>query len=151
MLAAHPVVPTPYPLHAPADVSVEELGGWYAKALEDAIAEVGSGRVAAFLAEPITGSSGGAIVPPDDYWPKIREICDRHGILLIIDEVMTGFGRTGKKFGYQHWDFTPDILVSGKGLAGGYAGPMKALHVDGLSLNLHDVVLFYDANFFQDS
>jgi len=121
MLASHPVVPTPYPLRAPAEIEQKALGAWYAEALEDAIAEVGSGRVAAFLAEPITGSSGGAIVPPDDYWPKIRDICDRHGVLLIMDEVMTGFGRTGKKFGYQHWDFTPDILVSGKGLAGGYA------------------------------
>ncbi len=121
MLASHPVVPTPYPLRAPKEVEREALGAWYAQALEDAIAQVGSGRVAAFLAEPITGSSGGAIVPPDDYWPQVREICDRHGVLLIMDEVMTGFGRTGKKFGYQHWDFTPDILVSGKGLAGGYA------------------------------
>ncbi len=121
MLTEHPVVPTPYPLRAPADVNGETLGTWYADALEEAIARVGSGRVAAFLAEPITGSSGGAIVPPDDYWPKIREICDRHGVLLIMDEVMTGFGRTGKPFGYQHWDVTPDILVSGKGLAGGYA------------------------------
>ncbi|HEY5647661.1 MAG TPA: aminotransferase class III-fold pyridoxal phosphate-dependent enzyme, partial [Pseudomonadales bacterium] len=85
------------------------------------IAHAGAERVAAFLAEPITGASGGAIVPPDDYWPRIREICDRYGVLLIIDEVMTGFGRTGKPFGYQHWDVLPDILVGGKGLAGGYA------------------------------
>lgn len=120
-LASHPVVPTPYPLRCPADVLPADMGAWYAGKLEDAIEQTGSGRVAAFLAEPITGSSGGAIVPPDDYWPRIRQICDRHGVLLIMDEVMTGFGRTGKKFGYQHWDFTPDILVSGKGLAGGYA------------------------------
>lgn len=133
MLAEHPVVPTPYPLRAPADVESGELGTWYAAALEEAIADAGSGRVAAFLAEPITGSSGGAIVPPDDYWPQIREICDRHGVLLIMDEVMTGFGRTGKKFGYQHWDITPDILVSGKGLAGGYAplGGVFASHAIG--------------------
>jgi len=121
MLAVPPVVPTPYPLRAPADIESESLGAWYAQALEDAITAAGAGRVAAFLAEPITGSSGGALVPPDDYWPRVREICDRYGVLLIMDEVMTGFGRTGRKFGYQHWDFTPDILVSGKGLAGGYA------------------------------
>jgi adenosylmethionine-8-amino-7-oxononanoate aminotransferase len=121
MLGSHPVVPTPYPLRCPLGSESPDMGAWYADALEKAIAEVGSGRVAAFLAEPITGASGGAIVPPDDYWPRIREICDRHGVLLIMDEVMTGFGRTGRKFGYQHWDITPDILVSGKGLAGGYA------------------------------
>lgn len=121
MLGKHPVVPTPYPLRCPLGSDSEEMGAWYAQALEDAINELGSSRVAAFLAEPITGSSGGAIVPPDDYWPRIRDICDRHGVLLIMDEVMTGFGRTGKPFGYQHWDITPDILVSGKGLAGGYA------------------------------
>ena len=120
-LIDNPVVPTPYPLRCPPGVDREAMGAWYAETLENAIAEAGSGRVAAFLAEPVTGSSGGAIVPPDDYWPLIREICDRHGVLLIMDEVMTGFGRTGRKFAYQHWDFTPDILVSGKGLAGGYA------------------------------
>jgi len=60
-------------------------------------------------------------VPPADYWPRVRKICDEFGVLLILDEVMTGFGRTGLPFGYQHWDITPDILVSGKGLAGGYA------------------------------
>jgi adenosylmethionine-8-amino-7-oxononanoate aminotransferase len=87
----------------------------------EAALTAGPERVAAFLAEPITGSSGGALVPPDDYWPRVRKICDRHGVLLIMDEVMTGFGRTGTRFGYQHWDLTPDILVGGKGLAGGYA------------------------------
>ena len=81
----------------------------------------GADTIAAFLAEPITGSSGGAIVPPDDYWPKVRAVCDQYGLLLIFDEVMTGFGRTGTPFGHQHWDVTGDILVAGKGLAGGYA------------------------------
>ena len=120
-LTKFPVVPTPYPLRCPLGRDHPDMGAWYAQALEDAIVDAGPGRVAAFLAEPITGSSGGAIVPPDDYWPRIRKICDKHGVLLILDEVMTGFGRTGKRFGYQHWDITPDILVSGKGLAGGYA------------------------------
>ena len=63
----------------------------------------------------------GALVPPDEYWPKVREICDHYGVLFIADEVMTGFGRTGKKFGVDHWDLKPDILVGGKGLTGGYA------------------------------
>ena len=77
--------------------------------------------------EPITGSSGGAIVPPDDYLPGLRALCDEFGILLIIDEVMTGFGRTGARFGVDHWGVRPDILVSGKGLAGGYARDLRRL------------------------
>ncbi len=120
-LTTHPVVPAPYPLRCPLGSDHPQMGAWYAARLEDAIRNAGPDRVAAFLAEPITGSSGGAIVPPDDYWPEVRKICDRHGVLLILDEVMTGFGRTGRPFGYQHWPVTPDILVSGKGLAGGYA------------------------------
>jgi len=82
--------------------------------------------VAAVIAEPIGGSTAGALVPPDEYWPKLAEICRRHGVLLIADEVMTGFGRTGKKFAVDHWGVTPDILVSGKGLTGGYA-PMGGI------------------------
>src|SRR6185437_13485948 len=62
-----------------------------------------------------------AIVPPEDYLPGLRAVCDEFGILLIIDEVMTGFGRTGARFGVEHWGVRPDLLVSGKGLAGGYA------------------------------
>lgn len=120
-LTEYPVVPTPYPLRCPLGAGHPDLGAYYATAVDDAILAAGPERVAAFLAEPITGSSGGALVPPDDYWPRVREICDRHGVLLIMDEVMTGFGRTGARFGYQHWDVTPDILVGGKGLAGGYA------------------------------
>jgi len=77
--------------------------------------------VAAFVAEPISGSTIGAVCPPDDYWPRIAEICRDRGILLIMDEVMTGFGRTGKRFALEHWNVVPDILVGGKGLGGGYA------------------------------
>jgi adenosylmethionine-8-amino-7-oxononanoate aminotransferase len=65
-------------------------------------------------------------VPPDDYWPRLAALCRKHGVLLIADEVMTGFGRTGKKFAVDHWGVTPDILVSGKGLTGGYA-PMAGI------------------------
>ena len=71
--------------------------------------------IAALVVEPMTGSSGGAIVPPDGYLPGVRALCDEFGILLIIDEVMTGFGRTGPKFGVDHWDVRPDILVVGQG------------------------------------
>lgn len=76
--------------------------------------------VAAILVEPVSGASGGALVPPDDYLPGLRALCDEHDILLIADEVMTGFGRTGKNFGVDHHDVVPDLLVSGKGLGGGY-------------------------------
>src|SRR5581483_10922361 len=85
-----------------------------------AVEAEGPDTIAAFVAEPITGSSGGAIVPPDGYHAGLRALCDEFGILLIIDEVMTGFGRTGTRFGWEHWGARPDILVSGKGLAGGY-------------------------------
>ncbi len=76
--------------------------------------------VAAIVVEPVSGASGGALVPPDDYLPGLRSICDDHGILLICDEVMTGFGRTGTKFGADHVGVVPDLLVGGKGLGGGY-------------------------------
>ena len=111
-------VEAPYPLRCPAG---PDCGLYYAELLKDKIEALGAENVAAFIAEPITGSSGGAIVPPDDYWPAVREICDDYGVLLILDEVMTGFGRTGVDFGFQHWPISPDILVGGKGLAGGYA------------------------------
>lgn len=82
--------------------------------------------VAALVVEPVSGASGGALVPPDDYLPGLRSICDDHGILLICDEVMTGFGRTGAKFGADHVGVVPDLLVGGKGLGGGYV-PMGAV------------------------
>jgi len=120
-LTDFPTVPTPYLLRCPLGRDHPDAGEYYAEAVRDAILKAGPGNVAAFVAEPITGASGGALVPPDDYWPRVREICSEFGVLLIMDEVMTGFGRTGTRFGYQHWPIVPDILVSGKGLAGGYA------------------------------
>src|SRR5260370_37831486 len=65
------------------------------------------------------GSSGGVVPPVKEYWPKIREICTRYDVLLIADEVMTGFGRTGRRFGVDRWDVVPDILIGGQGLTGG--------------------------------
>ncbi|WP_316899406.1 putrescine aminotransferase [Pseudodesulfovibrio indicus] len=75
-------------------------------------------EIAAVVAEPIQGEAG-AIVPPDDYWPRLREICDKYDVLLIADEVQTGFGRTGEIFGVDHWDVQPDIMCFGKALGGG--------------------------------
>jgi adenosylmethionine-8-amino-7-oxononanoate aminotransferase len=76
--------------------------------------------VAAFVAEPIVGATLAAAVPPDDYWPAIAEVCRRHGVLLIADEVMTGFGRTGRWFALDHWGVHPDMLVAAKGATSGY-------------------------------
>jgi adenosylmethionine-8-amino-7-oxononanoate aminotransferase len=88
--------------------------------LERAIAEAGRGRVAAFVAEPIVGATLGAVAPPDDYWPAVAEVCRRHGILLVADEVMTGFGRTGRWFGLDHWGVRADVMAAAKGVASGY-------------------------------
>jgi adenosylmethionine-8-amino-7-oxononanoate aminotransferase len=88
--------------------------------LDAAIRDAGAGRVAAFVAEPIVGATLAAAVPPDDYWPAIADVCARHGVLLIADEVMTGFGRTGRWFGVDHWGVRPDILVAAKGATSGY-------------------------------
>jgi adenosylmethionine-8-amino-7-oxononanoate aminotransferase len=94
--------------------------------LEEAILKEGSPTVAAFLAESIGGSSTGARVPPRSYFRRIREICDRHGVLWIADEVMCGMGRTGKWFACEHFDAVPDLMVLGKGLNAG-AVPLSAV------------------------
>jgi adenosylmethionine-8-amino-7-oxononanoate aminotransferase len=98
--------------------------------LEETILAYGVENVAAFIAEPISGSSLGAASPPPAYWPRIREICDRYGVLLIVDEVLTGMGRTGRWWGIDHWDVQPDILCTSKGIAGGYVpfGAVVARH-----------------------
>ncbi len=90
-----------------------------ARDVERAITHEGANTVAAFIAEPISAASG-IHLPHPDYWPLIREICDRHGVILICDEVITGFGRTGKMFATEHWDVSADIRVVAKGLTSGY-------------------------------
>ncbi|WP_163099979.1 aspartate aminotransferase family protein [Peribacillus alkalitolerans] len=89
--------------------------------LESVILELGPENISAFIAEPIVGSQLGAVSPPEAYFKEIRNICDKYNILLIVDEVMTGFGRTGKDFGIQHFGVTPDIITFGKGVSAGYA------------------------------
>jgi adenosylmethionine-8-amino-7-oxononanoate aminotransferase len=120
-LAKYPHAPTPWPLRCALGAHHPDAGRHYVDAPRAAIEAAGPDTIAAFAVEPITGSSGGAIVPPAGYLQGVRALCDEFGILLIVDEVMTGFGRTGKKFGCDHWGLKPDILVAGKGLAGGYA------------------------------
>ncbi len=92
----------------------------HAESLDRAIREIGPGSVAAFIAEPIVGATLGAAVPTEDYWPAVTEVCRTHGVLLIADEVMTGFGRTGTWFGLDHWGVRADILTAGKGSTSGY-------------------------------
>ncbi|HEX7035118.1 MAG TPA: aminotransferase class III-fold pyridoxal phosphate-dependent enzyme [Pseudomonadales bacterium] len=121
VLVEFPRVPTPYPLRCPLGPHHPDTGRYYVERLREVLEREGPETVAALIAEPITGSSGGALVPPDPYWTEVRRLCDEHGVLLVLDEVMTGFGRTGTRFGYQHWPIEPDILIAGKGLAGGYA------------------------------
>ena len=101
-----------------------ECASLCAQATEDLILFHGANTVAALIAEPIT-SAGGAIVPGDEYWPMVRDICDRHGVLLIADEVVCGFGRTGRMFASEHWDLVPDLMTIGKGLTSSYL-PMAA-------------------------
>jgi adenosylmethionine-8-amino-7-oxononanoate aminotransferase len=102
-------------------------GQEYAAELEEAI-KAAQGGVAAFIVEPVSGATLGAVVPPPGYLQSVAEICRRHGVLLIADEVMTGMGRTGRNFAVEHWDVAPDILVTAKGLSSGYA-PLGAVLV----------------------
>ncbi len=97
--------------------------------LRDKIIELGPETVLAFIMEPVGGASTGALVAPDSYYPRIREICDEFGILLIYDEVMTGAGRTGRYLAAEHWNIKPDIIALAKGLAAGYA-PLGAMLAD---------------------
>ena len=102
-------------------------GQKYAAELEKAI-EAAEGEVAAFIVEPVSGATLGAALPPPGYLQSVAEICRRHDVLLIADEVMTGMGRTGRNFAVEHWDAAPDILVAAKGLSSGYA-PLGAILV----------------------
>ncbi|MFN6926146.1 MAG: aspartate aminotransferase family protein [Tabrizicola sp.] len=102
------------------DMTEDEFGYVRAQELERKILEVGPDNVAAFIGEPIQGA-GGVIVPPKTYWPEIQRICDKYGILLIADEVITGFGRTGNWFGSQTFNIKPHIMTIAKGLSSGYA------------------------------
>ena len=97
----------------------EEFGLVRARELEDKILELGADKVAAFIGEPIQGA-GGVIVPPSTYWPEVQRICDKYGVLLIADEVITGFGRTGNWFGSQTFGIKPHIITIAKGLSSGY-------------------------------
>ncbi len=111
--------PAPYPWRYEGHPPYKEVGRLAAEALEREILAQGPETVAAVIGEPIQGA-GGVIVPPHDYWPRVRAICDRHEVLLIADEVITGFCRTGTWFAMDHWGVKPDIVAFAKGVTSGY-------------------------------
>jgi adenosylmethionine-8-amino-7-oxononanoate aminotransferase len=112
-------VPAPYCYKCELDLTYPECRLACADELERLVEREGPGTIAAFIAEPVIGA-GGIIPPPDDYFARIREICDRHGILLILDEVVTGFGRSGTMFGFERYGVRPDVVTLAKGITSGY-------------------------------
>ncbi len=112
-------VDQPYWFGSDRSLSPDEFGLLAAKSLEVKINELGADKVAAFIAEPIQGA-GGVIIPPDSYWPEVQRICDEYGILLISDEVITGFGRLGEWFGADYFGIKPDLMPFAKGVTSGY-------------------------------
>ncbi len=109
----------PYCYRCELNLTYPECKTACADELEKAILQEGPETVAAFIGEPVMGT-GGVINPPDEYWPKIRAICDKYDVLIIADEVITGFGRTGKMFGCQNWNLRPDLVSIAKGITSGY-------------------------------
>ena len=135
-------VPTCYPYRFEAATPGETAGEAAARELEEAILREGPDTIAAFIGEPIHGA-GGVIYPTDDYWPRVREICTRHNILLIADEIITGFGRTGRWFAMSHWDVKPDILSFAKGITSGYL-PLGGIMVNKAVKDAMDAVRYED-------
>jgi adenosylmethionine-8-amino-7-oxononanoate aminotransferase len=120
MLADFPRIPAPYCYRCPWHLSPPECGVKCADELDVLLEREGAETFSAFIAEPIGGSSTGAAVPPPEYLPRIREICTRHDLLFIADEVLTGMGRTGRYLALEHFDVVPDMVLLGKGLSSGY-------------------------------
>ena len=112
-------VEQPYWFGSDRSLSPEEFGLAAARAIEAKIHEIGAGKVAAFIGEPVQGA-GGVIIPPATYWPEVQRICDEYGILLIADEVITGFGRLGAWFGADYYSIRPDLAPFAKGVTSGY-------------------------------
>jgi adenosylmethionine-8-amino-7-oxononanoate aminotransferase len=130
-------VAAPYPYRFDGQVKAgETIGQAAARLVEEAILSEGAETVAAVIAEPVQGA-GGVIVPPDDYFPHLRQICDRHEVLLIADEVITGFGRTGEWFALKRWGVQPDIMSFAKGITSGYL-PLGGIQV---SDEIRDAIL----------
>jgi adenosylmethionine-8-amino-7-oxononanoate aminotransferase len=135
LLLDFPKIPAPYCYRCPYGRTYPGCDVACAQELERTITLEGAGSIAAFIAEPVIGTSAAGVTPPPEYYPRIREICDRHDVLFIADEVINGIGRTGRNFGIDHWGVTPDMITTAKALSSGYA-PLAAVI-------LHDKV--YDA------
>jgi putrescine aminotransferase len=131
-------IPTCYPYRYQGAKPGESVGEAAARELEEAIIREGADTVAAFVGEPIHGA-GGIFYPTDDYWPRVRDVCTRHDVLLIDDEIITGFCRTGRWFGLSHWNVTPDILSFAKGVTSGYL-PLGGMMVTGAIKEVMDSV-----------
>ena len=130
-------IPSPYPYLYEAPEGAQSQGIAAADELEKAILAEGADSVAMFIAEPVQGA-GGVIVPQDDYFPRIREICDKYEVLLVSDEVITGFGRTGTMFGLEHWGVEPDLIQFAKAITSGYF-PLGGIGVsDEIADVMHD-------------
>lgn len=148
-----PMMPHVSHLTPPWPYRTELYGGqdptdFLIRELEERIAEIGPQNIAAMIGEPIMGV-GGMLVPPADYWPRVREVLDRHGILLVLDEVVTAYGRVGEWFAAQYFGVTPDIIVTAKGITSGYV-PLGALlvgdHVAEVLLRDHGFPMGYTYN-----
>ena len=136
-------VDQPYWFGSDRSLSPHDFGLAAAGAIEDKIMEVGADKVGAFIGEPIQGA-GGVIVPPDSYWPEVQRICDKYGILLISDEVITGFGRLGQWFGADYFGTRPDFMTFAKGVTSGYL-PLGGVFV---SDRVADVLIEKGGEFF---
>ena len=133
-------IPAPYPYRFEVELKAgETIGQAAARMLEEAIIREGPDTVGAIIAEPVQGA-GGVIVPPDDYFPRVRQICDQYDVLLIADEVITGFGRTGDWFALGRWDVQPDIMSFAKGITSGYL-PLGGIQI---SDEIREVIMTAD-------
>ena len=130
MMPNQPKIRAPFVVERAAGVSEDEAALAFADELETEVINQGPSTVLAFIVEPVGGAATGALTPPDVYYQRIREICDRHGLLLIYDEVMCGSGRTGRYLAAEHWPADPDIVAMAKGLAAGYV-PLGAVMARG--------------------
>lgn len=128
-LSDFPVLELPFCHRCPFEKTYPDCGIFCARVLEKTILRFGSDTISALIAEPITGASGAGITPPPDYFPYIARICRENDILFIMDEVITGFGRTGRNFASDHWNVVPDIIVFGKGITSGF-GPLSGIIVN---------------------
>lgn len=128
ILHKFPMLQPPYCSRCLLKKTYPECDVYCARQLEDIILQISPQYVSAVILEPIVGASGAAIYPPPEYYGIIREICNKYDVLMIADEVITGFGRTGKNFAMEHWSVEPDIMCFGKGVSGGYV-PLSGITV----------------------